>query len=355
MTAIWHNDGSSWRVLSPVGFPDEAALHALVADAPQLLPLSGSPRLVVLGREVRLGTGWADLLAVEPTGRLAVIEVKLAKNAEARRAVIAQVLTYAAYLRGTDPDVFERDVVGLHLAKHGHQTVLDAVVSSDQEGSIDAGMFREGLADSLKAGRFRLVLVLDEAPSELVRLVGYLESVARELVIDLVTVAAYQVAGNRLLVPQRVDPERQPTIDAAPSPTSSKAKGELVEGADQFLEAIQSMPEDRRPSALRLHQWATELERQGLAKLVTFRGAGGRCTLLPYVKGEQVGLVTIWSDGGLSLWRSVFERRAPALIPEVEAAIAPVGLKQGSWVTEVTDELLQLLRSAYDTQRPGQR
>ena len=59
-----------------------------------MVPLAGSPRLTVLGREVRLGTGSADLLAVESTGRLVIIEVKLAEDAESRRAVVAQVLSY---------------------------------------------------------------------------------------------------------------------------------------------------------------------------------------------------------------------------------------------------------------------
>lgn len=47
-----------------------------------MLPLAGYPRLTILGREVRLGTGSADLLAVESSGRLVIIEVKLAGNAE---------------------------------------------------------------------------------------------------------------------------------------------------------------------------------------------------------------------------------------------------------------------------------
>ena len=49
--------------------------------------------MVVVGKEVALGNGYADLLAVEPSGRLVVVEIKLARNAEARRAVVAQVLT----------------------------------------------------------------------------------------------------------------------------------------------------------------------------------------------------------------------------------------------------------------------
>ena len=86
MTAIWSREGDDWSLLQPKGFSDEATLHSLVEEAPQLLPLAGSPALVVLGREVRLGSGYADLVAVEPSGRIALIEFKLAGNPEARRA-----------------------------------------------------------------------------------------------------------------------------------------------------------------------------------------------------------------------------------------------------------------------------
>ncbi len=90
MPGIWSNDGSGWRLLSTSGFPDEARLHSLIEEAPQLLPLAGSPQLVIVGREVQLGGGYADRLAVEPSGRPAIIEVKLARNAEARRAIVSQ-------------------------------------------------------------------------------------------------------------------------------------------------------------------------------------------------------------------------------------------------------------------------
>ena len=71
MSAIWERDpGGLWRPLAPAGFPAEAALHDLVENAPQMLPLAGSPRLTMLGREVRLGSGYADLLATLSETRL---------------------------------------------------------------------------------------------------------------------------------------------------------------------------------------------------------------------------------------------------------------------------------------------
>src|SRR5262245_45474565 len=201
MTAIWSNRGEGWVLLSPAGFPDEASLHSLIEQSPQLLPLAGTPRLTILGREVRLGSGSADLVAVEPNGRLVVIEVKLANNAEARRAVVAQVLTYAAYLHGVEPAMLERVVLAGHLQRRGYDSLLAAVAGDDQERSLDAEAFDHGVAESLAEGRFRVVIVLDAVPAELVRLVGYLETVTDKLLIDLVTVAAYEVNGSRILVP----------------------------------------------------------------------------------------------------------------------------------------------------------
>lgn len=63
-------------------FNNEAVLHTMVEQIARMLPLTGTPGLAVGAREVRLGTSFADLLAVEPSGRLVVIEVKLARNAE---------------------------------------------------------------------------------------------------------------------------------------------------------------------------------------------------------------------------------------------------------------------------------
>jgi hypothetical protein len=51
-------------------------------------------------------------------------------------------------------------------------------------------------------GSFRLVIVLDSAPDELVQLVGYLQPVTDKIEIDLVTLAAYDVAGSQVLVPR---------------------------------------------------------------------------------------------------------------------------------------------------------
>jgi hypothetical protein len=348
MTAIWRNDGTGWSLLAPAGFPNEAALHVLVEQAPHVLPLAGNPRLAILGKEVLLGNGYADLIAVEVSGRLVVIEVKLARNSEARRAVVAQVLTYAAFLRGMDIETLQRDVLGSHLRQRGYATLADAVSTEDDEARYDATTFNEGLARSLSEGRFRLVLVLDQAPDELVQLVGYLGDIAEKVLIDVVAVSSYDIEGSQVLVPQRVDPEYQPTT-VAPFMPETQQRGFVAEGSADFAESIRSAKEEHQPILRRLCDWAEELERDGLVRLLTFHTKNGYHTLLPYLRADDAGLVTIWNDqtgGYLQFWRSVFERRAPHSIEAVEHAMNET-VRRGNVVRDASDELLEALTAAY--------
>jgi hypothetical protein len=349
MPPIWRKDSSGWQLLSPTGFPDEAALHSLVEQAPEILPLAGSPRLVVVGREVLLGGGYADLIAIEPSGRLVVIEVKLARNAEARRAIIAQVLTYAAYLNGLSVEVLERDVLGRHLRQRGYVDLTDAAARNDQEGSFNAESFQSALSDCLAQGRFRLVLVLDEAPDELVRLVAYLEAVtADRLVIDLIVVSSYRLGDSEIIVPQRVEAERRVIETRAPR---TEASGTMVEGVAEFDASIAASRDDQRPALQRLRNWAVSLHDEGLVTLQTYHGkVQSRVSLLPRLPDEGVGLVTIYNNNGnpsLQVFRKGLERRCPAALIELERIIDPEVVGQGTYILNIGDGVLAALTAAY--------
>lgn len=349
MASIWHNDGSAWGLLAPAGFSDEASLHTLVEQAPHILPLSGAPRLAVVGREVFLGGNYADLIAVETNGRLVIIEIKLAKNSEARRAVIAQVLTYAAYLRGQDVETLESDILGDHLQKLGYGDLAGVVSAGDQQGTFDIASFSAGLAENLNDGRFRLVLVLDKAPDELVKLVGYLESVTNGLIIDLITVSSYDVAGSQVVVPQRVDPERIPV-----AATTSKVKGtetgaQSGEGIQSFVASIETAAPQHQSLLRRLAEWAASLEELGIARNLSTLGKSGRTTILPWLVGEDRGLITIWNDGGpyISLWTSVFEAKAPHTLSRLEQLADIPKIGHGQTIKDINEPLLELLTDAY--------
>jgi hypothetical protein len=347
MTAIWRNDGSGWELASPVGFPNEEKLHDLIEEAPQVLPLAGSPRLVVLGREVRCGSGLADLIAVERTGRPVLIEIKLEENSEARRAVVAQLLSYAAAMRGLTLSDFN-SLVAAHLPD-GIDTAVDAVAAADQEGDFDAETFDSTLAECLSTGRFRLVFVLDSTPADLVRLVGYLEDMTDAgLAIDLVTMSQYQAGGSRLLVPQRVEPGRGQELSSSPVRTST-VKAVTTEGSAEFLASIRALPSQDQPTLDRLANWAADLERDGLVRLFSTRGTSGRTTLVPRLNGYDAGLVTVVNEhagAALWLWRSVMEKSAPHSLTTIEAALGTKVL-QGSTTHNFEDEILAALREAH--------
>lgn len=348
MTAIWQNDGATWKLLSASGFPDEAALHSLVERAPHILPLAGKPDLTVVGREVLLGGNWADLIAIESSGRLAIIEIKLSRNAEARRAVVAQILAYAAYLHGVEPAVLQNTILATHLRERGFSDLAAAGSDQDQSDGFELDVFNQGLQESLSEGRFRLVLVLDDAPPELVRLVGYLETVTDKLLIDLIVVTSYFVGETQLIVPQRVDPERQ-VERQSPSIKREGDDGQFFAGADAFIESIAEAVPEQRPQLRRLADWAKSLESEGLVSLGSYRGKSGRWTLLPRIPAEHAGLVTIWNDKGpaLSFWRSVFERRAPATLAKIEGSPEAPKIGKGTYTREIPDSLLVQLTDAY--------
>ena len=355
-SGIWSGDGSGWTLLPTESFPNEDTLHTLVENAPEMLPLSGSPRLVILGREVQLGSGSADLVAVETSGRPVVIEIKLGKNAEARRAVVAQLLAYASHLHGMTPGQAEEGPLRKHLSNAGFSTVLDAVKATDQERAIDESEFQRVLATSLDEGNFRLVLVLDEVPMELPRLVGYLETISDRITIDLITISVFKVNETQVVLPRRISGESELSVKTRPPKDPGSA--ETFDGSKEFEAHIDEVPEQNRALLRKLLNWARELEKQNLVRLYTSKGKAQRYTLVPKLPSYGAGLVTIWNEnnaGYISLYRTMFERFAPELIERLEALIAPVKLGSGNTVRVISDELLDALTDAHQQAALGLR
>ena len=353
MSGIWINVDGEWRIAPKSQFENEAALHEMIAARPDILPLSGSPDLTVLGSEVALGGGSADILAVESSGRPAIIEVKLAGNAEARRTVVAQVLDYAASLRGYAAADLESGPLRRHLAKLDCSTILEA--ARNKWADVDDEAFGERLRTCLDTGHFRLVLAMDAATPGLERIVSYLEAVTvGALAIDLITVEMRDVNGTLAASASRVSPDLSETAPTAASPRPARVRTKSIEteGADEFRAAVKD-DEDNRAELDKLMTWAervvSEIPGAGLTsvtnrpwpilRILAHRDAGGELASLFYQPNGP----------RLFLKPGEFEGLAPDSIAPVERAInkriAGSGGKNAP--SPVPDDVLDALANAY--------
>ena len=180
---------------------------------------------------------------------------------------MAQVLSCAGYLQGPDPEQPESQIPG--------KPVLAAVQAGDQQHAVNAEDFPDGLARSLAEGSFRLVIVLDSAPDELVQVVGYLQPITDNVDIDLVTMSAYEVAGSQVLVPQQTGPGRR-SRQMSEAQAAARQAGVLYRGSAEFRSVIADLHAAKREPLVRLADRADTREQQGLVKLATFRGKDGR-------------------------------------------------------------------------------
>ena len=347
MALIWTDTGDGWNQGSPKEYQDEAELHRLMEENLRMLPLDGSPSLTFLGSEVYLGYGYADILAVESTGRPVIIEVKLASNYEARSGIVSQILYYAAFLRGKSLASLERQISNLAKGSE-HPTIFEAVQAQGHIGADDTESFNSSLQYHLERGDFRLVFALDGIPAELERIVAYLDSFTSEITIDLVTVEIYEVNGAQVAVPRRVVPDPGAAAQVA-APTQTRSSGVRTEGADAFNDSILNVSGEPREGFDQLIAWAEGLAELSHVRLSSHTGAR-YTTLSPRLISENAGLVAIYNDKQqpwVALYWSVIERCAPNSVEAVKRAFDAYSSDNSNYVHNPPSELLELLTEAY--------
>lgn len=178
-------DGS-WREPTAAAYVAEAELQGILAEHPELVP--GTEPGSVACTEMPLETGPADVVVVGPDASVTIVECKLARNAEARRVIIGQIIDYASALRGMSVATFDGK-----WHKRAGSSVVDAFAAT-------VPGFAEALQESLAAGAFRLVLAVDAINSPLQRMVEYLSGTHGVSVVA-VEYARLRLDGVEMLLP----------------------------------------------------------------------------------------------------------------------------------------------------------
>ena len=212
---------SGCEEVTPVEYPElkgpsgqssgrEAWLEEALATRPDLLLIdrldSDCGRPVLVGRQLEIpNRGVLDLLYMEASGALTIVETKLAKNSELRREVLSQVLDYATYLTGITYEELEDTLRSEDqpLAASGND--LAALLwrqskNTDPSGAAFerwVGKFRQQVEDNLSRRRIRLLIVADRIDPRLRDMMEFLVEGARpDFQLALIEVTPYRLPGR---------------------------------------------------------------------------------------------------------------------------------------------------------------
>lgn len=172
---------SKSTLLTSERYASESELEELLERNPVLLAGDGEPALALVTRQFRLaGSGIADLFFVDAEGLPVLVEVKLAKNPQSRREVIAQVFDYAASLSEMTVDEVDSETDGRL------ENALRALCKDEVEWKAKW----RNLGTNLRAGQARVIVAVDMESEDLSRIVQYLAD-HTDLDVRLVVVEKY--------------------------------------------------------------------------------------------------------------------------------------------------------------------
>lgn len=157
------------------GYANEDELEQLIAQFPNLLPGVGKDSFVC--RQFETGSGPVDLLIINSKdGSIILVECKLARNTEARRKIIGQIIDYAASLRRLSFDEF-------------HVRWKERQGPDLEEVLVDGSALALAVSENLQQSRFTLLMAVDEINEPLKQMTIYVndktDSTTRVALIEL--------------------------------------------------------------------------------------------------------------------------------------------------------------------------
>lgn len=233
---IVREGNSASAELTNVEFKNEAELEAIVALHPSLLILSDEPRVALVKRQVNLPrAGLLDILMVNEEGLPIAVELKLARNNQSKREVVGQLVDYVSVLTSYTVDELDKAV----------GCALDSALRLFSTESDDESVFErrwQSVGANLRAGLARYVIVVDEVPDELERIVRFLVE-RSNLDIRLVQIQQYpDLSGQVIYVPFNV-------VDIAESerPRVGGTKEETNKEFQEVLDTYSAKADPRFP------------------------------------------------------------------------------------------------------------
>ena len=255
------NEHGELAPLEEQPFETENDLQRLIAEHPELLDgeqmrPDDPRRWILVTREKGIpeasgaGDRWAvDHLIIDQDAVPTLAEVKRGSNPEIRRAVVGQLLEYAAHAAQTwSADELRREFeVAADARGLDPDDELGKLLLTDSD--LDADEFWARVATNLAARRLRLLVVADEIPDPLALVIEFLNAQMPMIEVLAVEIKQFHGESAQALVPRVIGRTAAPPKSGTPGQRRKLTRAE-------FLHELGS--ETARGVANRLFDAATE-------------------------------------------------------------------------------------------------
>jgi len=252
-------DGGELMPLAESAYATEDILQELIAKYPDLLAGdqmdTDSPRRwVLIRREYPVSfseepgdCGSLDHLLLDQDAVPTLVEVKRSSNSEIRRKVVGQLLDYAAGITAAKSSHRIREEFERECANNGRSP--EDVLREDL-GIEDSSAFWQKVDANLTVGRIRLLFVADKIPTQLRRIIDYLNASMELAEVLGVEIKMFQGDGCKTLVP---------IVIGASAQLEDKRREQRSWTSKMFFEKAETLFDAGQLKALRdIHQWICE-------------------------------------------------------------------------------------------------
>ena len=236
-----------WEPVESNAYGAEAELQELLASSPDVISMDeirpGAGPLVAAVREYYLPVGSIDILAFTARGDIAIIECKLAKNTQAKREVIGQILDYAAHLWGMSYEELDQSIQNMtnrSLADLIHEHSIDSEWNEEE--------FRANIRSALEEGNFILTIAVNEINEDLNKIVRYVNSAGvPAFSFAALEMRRFQKSSTEMLVPHVFGPAKSPS-----KPVSKSIRW----NEESLFEALRALEPISESVARKILDWA---------------------------------------------------------------------------------------------------
>ncbi|MEW6578641.1 MAG: hypothetical protein AB1435_05540 [Chloroflexota bacterium] len=305
-------DDGQFVELAEQGYDSEDLLQGLLESYPNLLagdqidPIRPR-RWLLVSREVGMSSdevdvGRIDHLFLDQDGVPTLVEVKRSSDTRIRREVVGQMLDYAANA------VVHWPVERIRAHYETRCETMNLVPEEELQALIgleaDPDQFWNQVQDHLRIGRIRLIFVADVIPTELRRIVEFLNQQMSPAEVLAVEIRQYVGQGLRSLVPRVVGQ----TVEAQQKKSGSATPKRQWDEASYFAELQQKFSLTEVDMVRRLLDWARPRTTQ-----IWWGKGKENGSFVPVLNhnGTDHQLFAVFTAGGVEIYFQWYQYKAP--------------------------------------------